>query len=93
MFAFARHDVRKRVKARVAYRNSDSVVTILLEQLNKHTFAVEAAFAPTPKRDLIDLFHAFVSGVGAIKNYCTRAWKLCLGDAFVYREISDGVVW
>jgi len=91
--ALARHDVGKRVKTGVAYRHSDGVVAVFLEEFDEYGFAVEASFAPPPEGDLVDFFHASVSGAGAIKNYCTRAWKLCLGDAFVYREISDGAVW
>jgi len=47
--AFSCHDVWQRIKAGVAYWDSDSAVSFLLQELNQDCFAIEASFAPTAK--------------------------------------------
>ena len=53
--AFTRHNVWQRVEAWVADGHAHGIVTFLLQQLNQDGFAVEAAFAPTPKLDAVKL--------------------------------------
>jgi hypothetical protein len=77
MLAFACHDVRERVETGVADWDTNCVVTVLQEKLNKYAFAVEASFSPSTKRDFVDFFHVrvlsnlFLLWASAINNYCT----------------------
>ncbi len=79
MLTFSGHDVRQRVQAWIADGDADGVVSVFLEKLNKDAFAVEAAFAPSSKRNFVNFFHCNISPMRAcsflwsatIKKYCT----------------------
>ncbi len=79
VLVFSCHDVGERVEAGVADWDADGVVPVFLEEFDEYVFAVEASFAPSAKRDLVNFFHGsfFLCRCGsvwiasAIKDYCT----------------------
>ena len=58
--AFSGHDVGQRVEAGVADWNANGIVPVFLEKFDEYAFAVEASFAPSAERDLVDFLRGLL---------------------------------
>jgi len=91
---FACHDVWERVKTWVAYRNADRIIVVFLQQLDKNTFAVETAFAPSAECDLVDFLHGNSSssnfdvfGASCDKRLLQDGLKRCVWVMLLYTPV------
>ena len=66
VLVFSGDDVGQGAEAGVADWDADGVVAVFLEEFDEYVFAVEASFAPSAERDLVDFSdhpYAFTSAL------------------------------